>query len=143
MVAFVTSVLISLLLIGGGLWMMKRRPAGTPTSWGEAMVGATYVFGAIFWIFGVVPHQFILWADADLGWGPDKFLAGPGEILLELPVAIPYQALRDVIVVLIHVVYVTAWIKLWGMWQNRGKEAPVAAEAASSDFGRPLVKADA
>lgn len=143
MVAFVVSVLISLLLIGGGLLVMKRRPAGAPVSWGEAMVGAVYVFGTIFWSFGVVTHQWIVWADADLAWGPDKFIVGPGEVLDALPVVIPYQALRDVVVVLIQVVYVVAWIKLWAMWQSRGQAAPVEAEAQSSDYGRPLVKAEA
>jgi hypothetical protein len=140
MVAFVASVLVSALLIGGVVYMMPRRPVGVPPTWGEAMVGAVYVFGTLFWVFGVVPHQWILWADSGLGWRPDKFLVGPGELLGDLPFEIPYTALRDIVVVLIHVVYVVAWIKLWAAWQDRGKEAP-APEPVTSDYGRPLVKA--
>ncbi len=45
-------------------------------------------------------------------------------------------------VVNIHVVYVAAWLIVWAKWQKRGTAAPVA-EAATSDYGRPLVKADA
>ena len=142
MVAFIASVLVSVVLFGGGIWMMRRRPADAPTSWGEAMVGAVYVFGTLFWIFGVVPHQFILWADSELGWRPDKFLVGPGELLGDLPFEIPYSALRDIMVVNIHVVYVIAWVKVWAAWQSRGKAEPVV-ETPTSDYGRPLVKADA
>ena len=142
MVAFVASVVISALLLAGGMWAMQRRPAGKPTSWGEAMVGATYVFGALFWVFGVVPHQWILWADSELGWTVDRFLVGPGEVLDALPFVIPYSALRDIMVVNIHVVYVVAIVKFAAAWQNRGKAAPVE-ETTTSDYGRPLVRADA
>lgn len=142
MVAFVAAVIVSALLFGGGLLVMHRRPPEPKGSWGEAMAGAVYVFLTMFWIFGVVPHQFILWADSDLGWRADKFLVGPGEVLADLPFDLPYSALRDVVVVLIYVVYVTAWVKAWAAWQSRGKAEPVV-EAATSDYGRPLVKADA
>jgi hypothetical protein len=141
-VAFVASVLVSAVLIGGGLLAMRMRPADTPTSWGEAMVGATYTFGTIFWVFGVVPHQWILWADSGLGWSVDKFLVGPGEVLDNLPFVIPYSALRDIVVVLIHVVYVAIALIFAAAWQKRGEAKP-APEAATSDYGRPLVKADA
>ena len=143
MVAFVTSVLISALLIGVGVFTMKRRPADAPTTWGEAMVAGAFVFGALFWVFGVVPHQWIQWADSDLGWRPDKFLVGPGEILGELPVDIPYSALRDIGVVIINTVYFVTMVKLWGAWQRRGQAKPVDETQPASDYGRPLVKADA
>jgi hypothetical protein len=141
-VAFVTSVLVSVVLIGGGVLAMKHRPADKPTTWGEAMVGAVYTFGTIFWVFGVVPHQWILWADSGLGWTVDKFLVGPGEILDNLPFVIPYSALRDIVVVLIHVVYVAAALIFAAAWQRRGQAEP-APEPSTSDYGRPLVKADA
>ncbi len=142
MVAFVASVLISVALLGGGMWAMNRRPADQVTTWGEAMVGATYVFGALFWVFGVVPHQFILWADTDLGWTVDRYLVGPGEVLDKLPFVIPYSAIRDIMVVNIHVVYVVGLVKFAAAWQNRGKAEPVV-ETSTSDYGRPLVRADA
>jgi hypothetical protein len=141
-VAFFASVTISVLLFGVGIWYMNRRPAEQKGTWGESMIGAVYVFGTLFWIFGVVPHQFILWADSELGWTVDRFLVGPGEILDNLPFVIPYSALRDIMVVNIHVVYVVAWLVVWAKWQARGKAEPVV-ETSTSDYGRPLVKADA
>lgn len=142
MVAFFASVLVSVVLFGIGILVMQRRPADKKGTWGESMVGAVYVFGTIFWIFGVVPHQFILWADSELGWTVDRFLVGPGEVLDNLPFVIPYSALRDIMVVNIHVVYVAAWLIVWAKWQKRG-QAPAPVEAPTSDYGRPLVKADA
>lgn len=139
MVAFVISVIISILLFGLGVWYMHRRPADRYTTWGEAMAGAVYVFLTLFWIFGVVPHQWIQWADSDLGWRADRFLVGPGEVLDKLPFVIPYSALRDIVVVLIHVVYVAAWLIVWSKWQTRGKVEPVA-ERVTSDYGRPLMR---
>ena len=69
----------------------------------------------------MVPHQFILWADSDLGWRVDKFLVGPGAILENLPFVIPYSALRDIMVVNIHVVYVIAWVKVWSCLAEPGQ----------------------
>ncbi len=142
MAAFIASVAVSAALFGIGILVMNKRPADQKGSWGEAMVGAVYVFLTLFWVFGVVPHQWILWADSELGWTVDKFLVGPGEVLDKLPFVIPYSALRDIMVVNIHVVYVLGWVKMWAAWQNRGKAEPVV-EAKTSDYGRPLVRADA
>jgi hypothetical protein len=140
-VAFVASVVVSGTLFGIGFWYMNKRPVDRVTTWGEAMVGATYVFGTLFWIYGVVPHQWIQWADSDLGWRNDRFLVGPGEILADLPFEIPYTALRDTIVVLIHVVFVAAQLVAWSAWQNRGKRA-AEPEPVRSDYGRPLVRGE-
>ena len=143
MVAFIASVLVSIGLIGGGVLYARHRPASQKGTWGESMVGAVYVFLTLFWCFGVVPHQWILYADSGLGWRVDKFLVGPAAILENLPFVIPYSALRDIMVVNINVIYVITLAKVWALWQSRGKAEPVVAETATSDYGRPLVKADA
>ena len=54
----------------------------------------------IFLAYGVVPHQWITHADAELNWRPDKILTGPGsQGLLEwLPFSITNQTVRDIIV---------------------------------------------
>ena len=77
MVAFVGSVLVSIVMTVGILWEMRRRPVGAPLSWGEAMFAATYIFFLMFWVYGVVPHQWLAWADNELGWRSDSYLLGP------------------------------------------------------------------
>lgn len=123
----------------------KRRPKGTPTSWGEAMLAAVYVFGLLFLAFGVVPHQFIDHADKELGWNKGLIIYGPFDLLKPkalggpFPFTMSYEAIRDIIVVAIHVYYFALMVSLWGRWQRRGDEKP-GAELATSTFGRPLVK---
>ena len=51
----------------------RFRPIGTPHSWGEAMLGATFVFFLLFVAYGILPHQWLTFADKDLLWRSDKF----------------------------------------------------------------------
>ena len=86
-----------------------------------------------FLCFGVIPHQWIVWADSDLGWRKDRFLAGPGEVLSDLPFDIPYTALRDSVVVILHVIFVAGVIVLWSKWQKRGEQVTEALSNLWSD----------
>ncbi|MEL7208290.1 MAG: hypothetical protein AAGK32_08695 [Actinomycetota bacterium] len=138
MVSFFFPLLVMLAMVAPIPWLMQRRPPDTPTTWGEAMFGALWVTCILFLAFGVIPHQWIVWADSDLGWRSDRFLVGPGEILADLPFDIPYTALRDIMVVNIHVVFAVGMVWLWAKWQNRGQE-PAGDDTISSDYGRPLV----
>jgi hypothetical protein len=124
---------------------MKRRPKGTPTSWGEAMLAATYVFGLMFIAFGVAPHQFIEHADKELLWSKNNVIYGPGDIFKpealggSFPITMSYEAVRDIVVIVIHVYFFVLMCVLWAKWQKRGDVKP-GTEVATSTFGRPLVK---
>lgn len=143
--AFLFSFFLSTGLAMLAIPYAKRRPKGTSTTWGEAMFAATYAFGVMFIAFGVVPHQFIDYADKTLGWNKSLIIFGPGDILKpqalggNFPMTVSYEAIRDTVVVLIHVWYFGLIIFLWGMWQKRG-DAMADAVPATSTFGRPLVK---
>ena len=138
MVPFFAPLLLMLAMVAPIPWLMQRRPADAPLTWGEAMVGAMWVTGILFLAFGIIPHQFILWADTDLAWGSDRFLVGPGEVFDALPFDVPYSALRDIVVVNLHVIFAVVMAKMWGQWQTRGAKPP-ADDTVSSDYGRPLV----
>jgi hypothetical protein len=143
-VAFLTSFIaatgLTLLAIPYG----KRRPVGAPLSWGQAMVGAVYAFGTMFLAFGVVPHQWIDHADRNLGWDRTRILYGPWDILKPEaeggwnPITLQYEAVRDIVVVLLHAYYFGLLIYIWLWWQKRGQVAP--KEIETSTYGRPLVK---
>lgn len=145
MVAFTLSVIIAVVITGGIVAYSRRRPAGAPHTWGEAMFGAMIVFFLMFWVYGVVPHQWLTWADNELQWRPDRIFYGPGDIFKPeaeggwLPFTITYEAIRDVIAVLIYVVALGANIWLWSVWQNRGK-ADEEKTPDRSTFGRPIVR---
>ena len=146
MVAFALSIVVTVLLVGAILAYMNRRPVGTPVTWGEAMFGAMIVFFGMFWVYGVVPHQWLTWADNELNWRTDKLFVGPGGILRaqaqggSFPFTITYVVIRDVIASGIYVVAVAGHVALFLMWQNRGKKAEAAAAVELSSFGRPLVR---
>jgi hypothetical protein len=143
-VAFLFSLFLSTAMALVAIPYAKRRPVGTPVSWGEAMLAATYVFGVLFIAFGVVPHQWIDHADKNLGWTKAKIVHGPGGILKPkaeggwLPLTLQYEALRDTVVVIIHVYYFGLMMFLWSKWQKRGQTK--STEVATSTYGRPLVK---
>lgn len=139
-VSFAAAIILSLAIIPFG----KRRPVGTPLSWGEAMLASTYAFGVLFLSYGIMPHQWIDHADKNLGWAKDKLIFGPGGILKPQsfggwnPITLQYEAVRDIVVVLIHLIMFGLHIFLVIWWQNRGK---VTAKALpTSTYGRPLVK---
>ena len=148
MVAFVGSVLLSLVLGYAIVWYSKRRPVGTSLSWGEAMFAATFVFFLMFWVYGVVPHQWLSWSDNELKWRSDAYLLGPSStstlpVLQNLPMNISKQTVRDILAVLIYGAYLTGHVALWAIWQGRGEKAAKqqkAIEEATTTYGRPLVR---
>jgi hypothetical protein len=144
--AFIVAFVASLAMMGGVVWYGKRRPVGKPVSWGEAMLGAVYIFGMLFLTYGMLPHQFIDHADKNLGWSRDKLIYGPGGILKPEsaggwnPITLQYEAVRDTLVVLLHALFfgLNIWLAIW--WQKRGDNDKVAKELPTSSYGRPLVK---
>jgi hypothetical protein len=141
LVSFFGAIALTLLVIPFG----NRRPVGKPLSWGEAMLASVYAFGVMFLAFGVVPHQWIDHADKDLKWDRTRIIYGPGGFLKPQtlggwnPITLQYQAVRDVIVVLIHVYFFGLLIFIWNWWQKRGAET-ATKQLETSSYGRPLVK---
>jgi Na+-driven multidrug efflux pump len=137
-VAFALSTLLTIALCVAVFAYGARRPVGTPLTWGEAMLAATLVYLILFLAYGVVPHQWLTWADNELEWRPDKVWLGPGDVLADLPFDLHYQILRDIIAATIYIVFLGAQIALWKAWQDRGRQRP--REIETSQYGRPLVK---
>lgn len=142
--AFLTSLIAATVLTLAVIPYGKRRPRSTPFSWGEAMLGSVYTFGVMFLSFGVVPHQWIDHADKDLKWDRARLILGPGGILKPQtlggwnPITLQYQAVRDIIVVVIHVYFFGLLLFMWKWWQTRDEQS--VKEVATSTYGRPLVR---
>jgi hypothetical protein len=140
LVSLVASTVLTLVAIPYG----KRRPVGKPVSWGEAMLASAYAFGVMFIAFGIVPHQWIDHADKELGWDRTNIIYGPGGILKPEsaggwnPITLQYEAVRDIVVVVLHAYYFGLLIFIWLWWQKRGQVA--AKELETSTYGRPLVR---
>ncbi len=145
MVAFSFSIIVTLLGTAVILAYAKRRPKGTPHTWGEAMFGSMFVFFLLFMGYGVVPHQWLTWAENELAWRSDKLFVGWGGIFEPQPLGgwnpltINYLHIEHMIAVLIYAVVLVANVKLWQVWQSRGSK-PTQITPERSAFGRPLVK---
>lgn len=142
--AFLFSFGLTLALIYLAVWYGKRRPLGTPTSWGEAMVGATYVMLVMFLAYGVVPHQWLVHAQNELGWQSDKMFYGPGDIFKSqakggsFPFDISYLQIGDIVAVAIYGLFLGLHIWVFTWWQKRTKSE--STELETSTYGRPLVR---
>jgi len=149
--AFVSSLVVLALGVAICMYVGNRRPIGTPLTWGEAMVGGTFVFALMLVAYGVAPHQWLAYADNELLWRPDKLLVGissggvvwgndaknlggTGRILIN------YQAIRDIVATVLYVVFLGGQMYLWSVWQKRGRKKPGDVEAATSRFGRPVLR---
>jgi hypothetical protein len=146
-VAFVTSLVLTVVLVAAAMWFGARRPVGKAITWGEGMLAGTYVFFLFFWAYGMVPHLWLTWADNELKWRPDKLVYGPFDILKPQqfdgwnPITINYQSVRDLIVVLIYGAFLGFNIYAWAWWNDRAKKRDEKVkELATSDYGRPLVR---
>jgi hypothetical protein len=139
-VAFATSLILGLIGCAAVVVYGKRRPVGTPISWGEAMLAATFAFLMFFWWYGVIPNQWLSWADNELNWRSDAYLIQSGGSGLDghWPIDINKQVLRDIIVVGIYGLGLGLHVALWAIWNDRSKERPV--EVPASRYGRPLVR---
>lgn len=147
MVALVFSILVLLVLTGGVVRYAKRRPAGTPVTWGEAMVGAAYVYFMAFLAYGIIPHQWLTLAENELGWRASRMVYGPGNILQpkslggNFPFDVTYRTVSDSIAGVFYIVFLGGQIGLWLFWQNRGKRAASKGkQVVKSTYGRPLIK---
>lgn len=135
MVAFISTLLVGIAGVAGVLLYGKRRPVGAPLSWGEAMAASVFAMFLLLWWYGVIPHQWLTWAEGELSWRSDKLILTPTG---NQPITFSYKHLADVIAVLIYGLGLTLHIALWAVWNDRGKKKP--AEIPSSRYGRPLVR---
>ena len=138
---------ISLLLCGaafaGFMWLVKQPKPELPATWAQSMLGALAVFALFLLIYGVVPHEWLTWADSKLGLREDKIL------LDTRPIKFSGRALRDIVAATLYIVFLGMNTVMWMMWQKRGTAKPKATPAAAtpepagtSAFSRPVTKKD-
>ena len=149
MAAFVSSLVILFLGVGICLFIGRRRPLGTPLTWGEAFVAATFVFGLMVVAYGVIPHQWLDYADNELLWRPDRILLAISAngitfgdaakaVTARGRIFISYQTIRDFVAAGLYIVFLGVQMYMWAAWQKRGRSK--AGLEPTSRFGRPLIR---
>ena len=148
MVAFIASLIVTGLMVAVVLLVARRRAPGSPMTWGEAFLAGTFVFGLLFLLYGVVPHQWLAWADNELGWRSDSIgIPTPFGRLFEDGldfwgrgrVMITAQSVRDVIAAGIYIAGLAVNFGMWLWWQKRGQKA-ATPQIETSAYGRPLLR---
>ena len=149
MAAFVSSIVVLVLGIAICLFIGRRRPLGTPVTWGEAFVASTFSFGLMILAYGIIPHQWLNYADNELLWRTDRILLGISTAGVKFGdagktvggsgrILVSYQALRDIVAATIYIVFLGGQMVLWSIWQKRGRSK--GAVEPTSRFGRPLLR---
>ena len=72
MTAFAFAILLTVVMTGIIALYARRRPVGSPLSWGEAFIGALFVFAYMLVLYGVLPNAWLQWCDGPLKWRSDK-----------------------------------------------------------------------
>ena len=141
---FIISLLLCAISFAVFMWLVRRPKSEQPATWAQSMLGASAVFALFLLIYGVVPHEWLTWADSSLGLREDK-------ILFNAWGAIEFsgRALRDIVATVIYVVGLVINTWMWMAWQKRGTAKPKPAKAAAtpepagtSAFSRPVTKKD-
>ncbi|WP_419842563.1 hypothetical protein [Candidatus Poriferisodalis sp.] len=144
MVALVTSILVTAAMVVLLVWYGKRRPTDRPTTWGEAMLAAAYIFMLLLLLFGIVPDRWIRLTDNEWGWSVERFLFTEGQFMTS-PITFPpmrmdLKKVSDIVVVIEHLIALVGLPVLALWWQRRDQAAP--AEVPISEYGRPLIRSN-
>jgi len=138
---------VLLLVIGLGItfYYLKKPKPDRPATWAECMGGAVGVFAMMTLAYAVIPSEYINFSDKYLQWDTTHFVFRTHQDMLGLgivdwPFSMNKQAVRDIIVVGIYVVFFGLNLFLFSQFQKRGKEEAAAVEEKPkvSRFGRPL-----
>jgi hypothetical protein len=123
--------------------LMRRPKPDRPATWAECMAGAVGVFALMTLAYAIIPSEWINFSDKYLQWDTTKFVFRSNQAIPGLGVNFPFNfdkhSVRDIIVVVIYVVFFSANLILFSKWQKRGTEKTEVAEPTrTSRFGRPL-----
>ena len=136
-----------LMAIGLGIafFLYKRPKPDRPATWSECMAGAVGVFALMTLGYAVIPHEWITFSDKYLQWDTTKFVFRNNQDIFGLgvvnwPFSFDKRSVRDIIVVVIYLVFFGLNLMMFMKWQERGKEPAAAAaeQPRTSRFGRPL-----
>lgn len=122
------------------LWVLNQK-----MTWTRAVVASWLAWIALVFYLGMVPSEWLNFAQTDLEWSGQKVaFAVPPIIVLGNQVEISFGVLKDLVNVgYYHVVLVGAAI--FGLQIQKikqGRPAKARPEAPVSPYGRPLLKGD-
>jgi len=140
--AYLVSFGASQLLVVGALlvWVLNQK-----MTWARAVFAAFVTWIELVIIFGMVPSEWLNFAQTDLDWSSQRVaVAIPAFLVLGNDVTISWAAIKDSISMGYHLVMLGAAAVFVIQLQRMRQGAPPSAEKAEprSPYGRPLVRGE-
>jgi hypothetical protein len=141
------AVLLGLIILAGFGFVLRLPRRQTEPTWAGSMAFAILVFSCMLVGYGVIPHEWLTFADSIMKWDDDHFVWRHGDLGGLLFFDFTKRSLRDVVVVGIYGFILTSNVAIMSQWQRRPKAdappptvevEPAARPAGISRFGRPL-----
>lgn len=120
------------------LWVLNEK-----MTWARAVVAGMIAWLALVFFFGMVPSEWLNFAQTDLDWSSQRVaLALPPVLVLGNEVNLSYAVLKDSISMGYHLVMlgVAAVFALQVQKIKEGRPASAAPVEKKSPYGRPLVR---
>jgi len=121
------------------LWVLNQ-----PMTWARATVAAFIAWIALVFFFGMVPSEWLNYAQTDLDWSSQRVaVAIPPFLMLGNEVDISWAVVKDLISANYHVVMlvVVAVFAIQVQKMREGRPAEAKVEKVSP-YGRPLVRGE-
>lgn len=126
-------------LVGAAiLWVLNL-----PMTWARATFAAFIAFIALVFYFGMVPSEWLNFAQTDLDWSSQReALIIPPLLVLGNDVAINYAAIKDTIQMTysLGMLGFAGFLAIQLQRMKEGRPAGAAPVEAKSPYGRPLVR---
>lgn len=135
------ATLVLLAIIFGYLVLVPKSPE--PATWAQSMAGAVLVFALMLLGYGVIPSEWIIFANSYLRWDEAQNIFNQSSVI---PFDVSRAVARDLVAVGIYAFFVAVNGVMFVMWQKRktteerAKAAATAEPTGTSAFGRPMTK---
>ena len=123
------------------VWVLNQR-----MTWARATVAAMISWLALLFFFGIVPSEWLTFAQTELEWSSQRVaLVIPPILVLGNTIEISYAVLKDSISMGYHLAMLGLGVVLGIQIQKIKDGRPASAQPIEpkSPYGRPLVKGDA
>jgi hypothetical protein len=132
----------SQMLVIGALfvWVLNQR-----MTWARALFAGVIAWVELVIIFGMVPSEWLNFAQTDLDWSSQRVaITIPPALVLGNEVEVSYAAIKDSISMGYHIVMLAAAAVFTLQLQKMKQGRPASAERAAptSPYGRPLVRGE-
>jgi hypothetical protein len=139
-IGYLVAFAASQMLVVGALfvWVLNQR-----MTWARALFASFVTWIELVIIFGMVPSEWLNFAQTDLDWSSQRAaLTIPPILVLGNEVAISYAVVKDSISMGYHIVMLgaAAIFALQLQRMKQGRPASADKPAPTSPYGRPLIK---